>query len=245
LIRRLSVVWPDPAPFRERPEGSPIRLLAISDDRDPALERAQNREALGRIDLIVGCGDLEPDYLGFVADAFVAPLAYIRGNHDAGGAWVAAGDRIPEPLPDAAVRENIGLRLVGLSWPRLGIRGRPDERKAWSQVLPLMAHSVIGRNGPLLVLSHSPPRGVGDAPDDPFHTGFSAYRWVADHLHPPLWLHGHTPAGGLEAWHVSVGGTTFANVTPAVVVELQPPGTGTADPPDRGEPLRSEAGSRR
>jgi uncharacterized protein len=226
VTRRLSIVWPDRAAFRGRPAGSPIRLLAISDDPDPALERVRNRDAMGPIDLIVGCGDLEPDYLGFVADAFLAPLAYVRGNHDAGGAWAAAGDRIPEPLPDGMIRENVGLRLVGLSWPRLNVRGRPNERRAWSQVLPLVARSVVGIDEPILVLSHAPPRGVGDAPDDPFHTGFGAYLWVAEHLHPPLWLHGHTPAGGLPAWQVSRGGTTFANVTPAVIVELQPPPDG-------------------
>jgi hypothetical protein len=223
VTRRLSLTWPDAAPFRARPDGLPIRLLALSDERDPALERVQNREALGPIDLIAGCGDLEPDYLSFVADAFVAPLAYVRGNHDAGGAWAAAGDRIPEVLPDGVVRKSIGLRLVGFSWPRLGVRGRPRERTAWSQVLPLLVRSLGPRGEPILVLSHAPPRGVGDAPDDPFHTGFDAYRWVADHLHPPLWLHGHTPAGGLPAWHLSEGGTTFANVTPAVIVELHPP----------------------
>jgi hypothetical protein len=223
LTRRLSLVWPDPAPFRGRPHGSPIRLLAISDDRDPALEQAPNRQALGKVDLIAGCGDLDPDYLAFVADAFVAPLVYVRGNHDAGAAWGAAGDRLPEPLPNGVVRENLGVRMLGLSWPRLGIRGRPDERTAWWQVLPVAARSLIGRKSPILVLSHAPPRGVGDAPEDPFHTGFSAYRWVADRLQPPLWLHGHTPAGGPRAWRVSEGATTFANVTPALLVELQAP----------------------
>jgi hypothetical protein len=223
VTRRLSLTWPDEAAFRDRPGWSPIRLLALSDERDPALERVENRTGLGTIDLILGCGDLEPDYLAFVADAFVAPLAYVRGNHDAGGHWAEAHDRIPDVLPNAVVRKNLGLRLVGLSWPRLGVRGRPDERTAWSQIIPLLPRALVGNGGPILVLSHAPPRGVGDSPDDPFHTGFAAYRWVADNLHPPLWLHGHTPAGGLEAWQLSRGGTTFANVTPAVVVELQPP----------------------
>jgi hypothetical protein len=235
VTRRLSLVWPDAAPFRNRPEGSPIRLLAISDDRDPALEEATNRESLGPIDLIAGCGDLDPDYLGFVADALVAPLVYVRGNHDAGGAWAAAHDRLPEPLPDAAVRDNLGLRVLGFSWPRLGVRGRPDERIAWWQVLPLAGEALIGRRRPVLVLSHAPPRGVGDEPHDPFHMGFAAYRWVADRLQPPLWLHGHTPAGGLENWRVSEGPTTYANVTPSVVVELLRPGSPRAKAAPRSD----------
>ena len=51
MIRRLRVVWPDPTPFRER-GGRPIRWLAVSDDEDPALGYAVNREALGRLDAI-------------------------------------------------------------------------------------------------------------------------------------------------------------------------------------------------
>ncbi|MEA2612025.1 MAG: hypothetical protein QOG32_1751, partial [Chloroflexota bacterium] len=69
MTRRLSVVWPDVRPFEGR-HGAPIRLLAVSDVIDPALEHAVNRETIGRIDAVIGCGDLEPDYLGFLADAF-------------------------------------------------------------------------------------------------------------------------------------------------------------------------------
>ncbi len=72
MTRRLSVEWPDQRPFAKR-HGEPIRLLAVSDAVDPALEHAINREALGRLDAIVGCGDLEPTYLGFLGDAFGVP----------------------------------------------------------------------------------------------------------------------------------------------------------------------------
>ena len=46
-----------------------------------------NREQIGRVDAIVGCGDLEPGYLGFLGDAFGVRVAYVRGNHDRGGHW--------------------------------------------------------------------------------------------------------------------------------------------------------------
>ena len=71
MTRRLTVVWPDREPFAAR-DGAPIRLLAVSDAPDPALDHAVNREAIGRVDAIVGCGDLEPGYLGFLGDAFGA-----------------------------------------------------------------------------------------------------------------------------------------------------------------------------
>jgi hypothetical protein len=231
VTRHLSVPWPDPAPFRERAAGTAIRLLAVSDVPDPALEHAENRQRLGPVDLVVGAGDLEPDYLGFLADAFVAPLAYVRGNHDAGAAWTAESTgphgRLPHPLPDSRVRENAGLDFVGLSWPSLGVRGRAPEGAAWRQVLPLAVRALRNGRRPLIVVSHVPPRGAGDTPEDPFHRGFAAYRWIAEHLRPRLWLHGHThPAAQTQPWQSRVAETTVINVTGAVLIELSPAAKG-------------------
>ena len=53
MTRTLTVVWPDPKAFEGR-GGAPIRLLAVSDDVDPALDYAINRDKIGRVDAIVG-----------------------------------------------------------------------------------------------------------------------------------------------------------------------------------------------
>ena len=89
MIHRHSLVWPDARPFSAR-DGRPIRILAVSDEVDPALRHPANREAVGPIDAILGCGDLEPSELAFLADAFYAPLAFVRGNHDVGIGWRSA-----------------------------------------------------------------------------------------------------------------------------------------------------------
>ncbi|HEY6057971.1 MAG TPA: hypothetical protein VIV06_08060, partial [Candidatus Limnocylindrales bacterium] len=88
MTRRLRLAWPDERPF-ERLGRSTIRILALSDEADPTLEDARNRAGLGPIDLVVGCGDLKPDRLAFAADSLHAPLAFVRGNHDAGEGWEA------------------------------------------------------------------------------------------------------------------------------------------------------------
>ena len=116
MTRRLTVTWPDASPFDER-AGTPIRLLAVSDDVDPALEHAVNRDALGRIDAIVGCGDLEPSYLGFLADAFHTELAFVRGNHDRGGRWVESSAHAPEPLVSGRIIDIDGITVVPFEWP--------------------------------------------------------------------------------------------------------------------------------
>ena len=52
--------------------------------------RRRTATGAGPIDLVLGAGDLEPSYLGFLADAFGVPLLYVRGNHDVGVNWADA-----------------------------------------------------------------------------------------------------------------------------------------------------------
>ncbi len=235
MIRRLGVSWPDRSLFRDSRDT--LRLLAVSDVDDPALYEARNREELGRVDLILGCGDLEPDYLAFLGDAFPVPLLYVRGNHDFGAAWEAGSDRAPEAVGPGCVHGCEGLRVAGLPWPG----GRAEDRgldaiAAWRQAAKVVLAARRSGDGPLVVISHVPPRGIGDDESDHYHTGFSAYRRLAEHLRPPLWLHGHTPLAAQVPWHTRVGPTTFVNVTGAVLVELTPPidssatATGTITP---------------
>jgi hypothetical protein len=222
VIRRLEVVWPDARPFRER-GGRPLRLLATSDEFDPALEERENRESLGSIDLVVGCGDLSPDRLCFIADAFHAPLVYVRGNHDRGDRWPDLG-ALPAPSGGLDRRSLQGLPLLALPWPGRAIgAARRDEPAAWRQALRPTAAAIVRRTGPCLVFSHVPPRDLGDTPSDPYHRGFGAYRFVLDRLAPPLWLHGHTAMAASADWRVQRGPCTVVNVTGAVLVELVPP----------------------
>jgi hypothetical protein len=222
------VEWPDPKAFTAR-GGSPIRLLAVSDAPDPALEHEVNRQALGQLDGIVGCGDLEPSYLGFLADAFHVPVAFVRGNHDRGGQWRAVSPEAPAPMRSGRLTALGDVTIAPFSWPGLGSDhvALRDERRAWWDVFRaargLFVRWLLGERGPVLIVSHAPPRGVGDAASDPYHLGYSAYRWLLDRLRPPLWLHGHTTIAAVKDWRDAHGPTTVANVTGAVVVELVPP----------------------
>ena len=222
MTRHVSFQWPDPAPFRGR-GGAPIRLLAVSDVLDPTLVDKRNREAVGTIDLIVGCGDLDCHDLSFIADGFNAPLVYVHGNHDADERWASYGKFCPQAIQSTAVQKHAGLSIAGLSWP--GARGKSatrSERLAWNQSLRLAVRR-LGRTGPLIVISHVPPFGAGDVPDGDYHRGFRGYRWLMDRVAPPLWLHGHTPLAGTTDWRIQVGSTTLINATGAVVIELLPP----------------------
>lgn len=229
MTDRLVLPWPDPEPFRER-DGSPIRILAVSDESDPALDAEGTRTGTGPLDMIVGCGDLEPPYLAFLADAFGVPLHYVRGNHDVGASW---GDSeravLPEPLPDGRIVDEMGVRLLPFSGsPRYAPHGRAGVEQQvsafamWRRVLGAWPRAS-GR-APVLLVTHAAPRGLNDAPDQA-HRGFAAFRWLLDRLAPPLWLHGHTALvrRGIDARTVRHDRTLVVNVTGATLVELMPP----------------------
>ena len=228
MTRQLTVVWPDPHAFEGR-NGAPIRLLAVSDAPDPALDHAVNRAAIGHIDAIVGCGDLEPAYLGFLADAFHVPVAFVRGNHDRGGQWRESAAEVPTPLKSGCLAQVGGVTVAPFSWPGVASDDAAlrNERGAWWDVFRAARQLFVRRlrhgDTPILVMSHAPPRGVGDAASDPYHLGYAAYRWLLDRFRPPLWLHGHTTPASVKDWRDTSGSSTVANVTGSVVVELVPP----------------------
>lgn len=226
MTDRLRVVWPDPAPFVDR-GGEPIRILAVSDEPDPALDSEATRHGLGRIDLIIGAGDLQPDYLSFVSDAFHAPLRYVRGNHDVGLAWShTRRELLPDPMPDGAIVEEMGIRILGFSGsPRYNQRAmQVSAAGMWWQVLTSWPRATRAR--PVLVVTHAPPRGLNDDRDRA-HRGFRSFRWLIDRLEPPLWLHGHTALvrRGIDARCERHRGTLLYNCTGATLVELLPPGS--------------------
>ncbi len=224
MTDRLSVRWPDPAPFARR-DGRPIRILAISDEPDPSLDSARTREAVGPLDFIVGAGDLQPEYLVFVADAFGVPMHFVRGNHDIGAAWGHSERRhLPEPMQDGRIVAEDGIRLLGFSGsPRYNERGmQVSSLGMWLTVIWAWMRTL--RTRPLLVVTHAPPRGVNDD-HDLAHLGFTSFRWLARRLTAPLWLHGHTALvrRGIDDRSATLGDTLFYNCTGATLVELLPP----------------------
>ncbi len=224
MTDRLRVTWPDDAPFRER-DGRPIRILAVSDEPDQTLDSAATRDGLGEVDFIIGAGDLQPEYLSFVSDAFHAPLRYIRGNHDVGSAWThTERTLLPEPMTDGTLVSEAGIALIGFS-------GSPTYNRRNMQVssIGMWGRVLLGwwrarAHGPLIVVTHAPPRDINDD-DDLAHRGFTAYRWLVDRLRPPLWLHGHTALvrRGIDDRSASHAGTLFYNCTGATLIELHPP----------------------
>ena len=60
-----------------------MKILAIADMESPALWDYFEPGRLKGIDVILACGDLNPQYLSFLATFFSGPVLYVHGNHDA------------------------------------------------------------------------------------------------------------------------------------------------------------------
>jgi Icc-related predicted phosphoesterase len=162
-----------------------VRVLALA-DKPPPLDPALMAEQMG-VDAVVCLGDLDR--------AWIEPLAHLRlprfgvhGNHDE-----------PGLLGEVEVIDLQGKRtsLCGLTFAgfegcvRYGAGGpfHYTQRQAAKLARKLPAADVL--------LTHCPPRGVNDDPDDPAHVGFEGLLdWVRAHR-PRHLLHGHThPIGG-------------------------------------------------
>ena len=108
-----------------------VLVLAVSDEVDNALyaDVGAVREAR----LIVACGDLPFDYLGYLMNALDVPLVFVPGNHDPdvsgyrtsrAGLTLQAGLPVRPPWPagavnaDRAVVDVADLRVAGLGGSR-------------------------------------------------------------------------------------------------------------------------------
>jgi hypothetical protein len=195
-------------------------------------------------DLILACGDLPFEYLGYLMNALDVPLVFVPGNHDPdlsgyrvsrAGLTLRAGLPARPPWPDGAISADgrvvdvAGLRIAGLGGSR---RYRPgpnqySDRQQARRARRLAARIRLRRPRRTrahrldVLLTHAPPRGVGDGPD-PVHQGFPALNVLARRLQPPLLLHGHVdpdPAGRRDH---RLGRTLVRNATGWQLFDLDP-----------------------
>lgn len=226
MITRLTVAVPD----RDRPA---VRLLAVSDEIEPSLWEHLDRDAVGKLDLLVSCGDLPPDYLCYLEGVLRAPLLYVTGNHDLDDAWKHEARRLlpaRESTPELTTAAGLDVALI--DWPgQSKARTRSQERIAWANAVRVWVGAALRRRGPAIVVSHVAPHETED-PRDVYHRSFRAYGWLARQLRPPLWLHGHTTAASDPHRVTLIGPTTCVNVTGAYLIDLVPApgGTRTAEP---------------
>jgi Icc-related predicted phosphoesterase len=180
-----------------------MRVLALADEA-PAFVASD-------VDAVLWVGDLEPAWVEPIRGLDVPKLG-VHGNHDALGVLAEFG------VVDVHLRvERLGeLTVVGLQGSpryRPGARYQMTQEEAERIVAALPSADVL--------ITHAPPLGVNDEPDDPAHTGFAALVGWVERVRPRWLLHGHTHPRAVGAT-TRMGETRVVHVHGATVVELDP-----------------------
>ncbi|MBL0714874.1 MAG: metallophosphoesterase [Desulfosarcina sp.] len=165
-----------------------MRILTVSDVVVPRLYPEVDKDHFGRIDLLLGCGDLPPEYLTFLTHTFNVPLFYVKGNHD-----IRYAGRPPQGCRN--IHERVvthgGLKFMGLEGS-MWYNGGPHQytEKQMTRMIRRMRPVIWWRGGGDVVVTHAPPRGIHDG-TDLCHRGFDSYRGLIQKYHPAHFIHGH------------------------------------------------------
>ena len=169
-----------------------MRILSVSDYVVPALFDNFEVGQFPKIDLILSCGDLPPEYLSKLNNLFNAPLYYVRGNHD-----IRYDSKPLDGCIDlnARIVQYQGIKLLGLEGSRW-YNGGPHqytEKEMWKTIRRLRPRFWWQNKGLEIIITHAPPRYIHDA-EDLCHRGFKSFRWLIDRYSPNYFIHGHIHA---------------------------------------------------
>jgi uncharacterized protein len=139
------------------------------------------------VDAVLCLGDLDRGWIESLASLDIPRLG-VHGNHD------------PEGLLRELEVEDLQLRrtaLGGLTF--CGFEGCVQYARGAVHQYTQRQGSRLARRLPAadILLTHCPPLGINDDPDDPAHIGWEGLREWVDRHRPRHLLHGHThPIGG-------------------------------------------------
>ena len=229
----------------------PTKILAVSDQIDPRIHSASLRVREPDIGIVFGCGDIPARYLEFLADALDRPVYFVYGNHLEEVTRRGLQGKRYEPMGC----EDIGGRVVKDPATGLiiaGIPGSPkysdDNAQQYSEteirlMLLRMAPRLLWnrlRHGRALdvLVTHSPPRDVGDRDDVP-HRGFKTLRTFLRLAKPRYQFHGHIHIyDRTQPTECEFAETTVVNVYPFKIMEIDLPsadgGGDAGGRPERG-----------
>lgn len=214
-----------------------MKILCIADEELTIFWDSYVPGRLKEYDLILSSGDLKAAYLSFIVTMARAPLMYVHGNHDTGYAVTE-----PEGCDsiDGQIVEYRGLRILGLGgclWYRPGAHQYSE--KEMRKRIRKLRWQIAKYGGVDIIVTHAPPRGVGDG-EDRAHQGFESFLELMDAYRPRYLLHGHV--------HLSYGrdrtrereyhDTKVINVCEKYVLEIPDGEIGTWKKPNLIERVR-------
>jgi Icc-related predicted phosphoesterase len=200
-----------------------MKILAVSDQRlSHMLNPDFLRQNYADIAAVVSCGDMDADYINFIATILSVPLLYVRGNHDT--------NYTPEKPGGIDLHRQVevikGVVFVGLEGSIRYNRGEPQysQLDMYLQVLALLPGMLLRRLftgfGADVLVTHSPPRFIHDL-EDRAHRGFRALRLLMWLARPRYLIHGHVDVYDQRIVRETLfAGTRVININPSKVIEI-------------------------
>ena len=215
-----------------------MRALVISDKVEPILYSAGINRHVGKLDLVISCGDLPHYYVEYVMTMTGRPTYFVHGNHareveyhSRGGPdeWRAVSEPMGATNLHARTERAGTLLLAGLEGS-IRYNSAPSYQYTNSEMMFIilrMAPRLIfnrlryGRYLDVLV-AHSPPWGIHDQPDLP-HQGFKSFLTFMRWFRPRYLLHGHIHLYRRDVvTQTRYHDTEVINVYPYRIMELEP-----------------------
>lgn len=167
-----------------------MKILAIADHESKYYWDFYEKEKLEDIDLIISCGDLDKNYLEFLATFSNVPVLYVHGNHD------QKYDQNP-PGGCTCIEDDIfvynGVRILGLGGSMKYSMGEVTHQYTEVEMIGRIIKiglKILFHKGFDILVTHAPASGINDGTDLP-HRGFKSFIALLDQHKPKFFLHGH------------------------------------------------------
>lgn len=196
-----------------------MKILLISDVEEPALWDYYRPGRLAEYDMILSAGDLKAEYLSFLVTMANVPVLYVHGNHN------TSYDRFPPEGCDCVEDKLVtckGLRILGLGGSAVYSGGNHQyTERQMARRIRRLNRAVRKAGGVDIVLTHCPPKGLGDA-EDYAHRGFEAFLPMLDKWKPKALVHGHVHIAYGIPRELSYNGTRIINASGRFTLEMEP-----------------------
>lgn len=195
-----------------------MKILVIADEESRSLWDFWDKSKTDGIDLILSCGDLNSEYLSFLATMTNADVLYVHGNHDENYL-----QKSPEGCicVDDKIINYKGIRIFGLGGSmKYGNGHFQFTEKEMQRRIGKRRLSLLKNKGFDILLTHAPAGNINDM-DDLTHKGFECFNKLIRKYNPKFFIHGHVHRtyGNFRRTQ-TVGETTIINAYEKYIIEI-------------------------
>ncbi|MCM1314125.1 MAG: metallophosphoesterase family protein [Muribaculaceae bacterium] len=195
-----------------------MKILVIADVESRSLWDFWDKSKTDGIDLILSCGDLNAEYLSFLATMANVDVLYVHGNHD--GSYLKKAPEGCICIDDKIINYN-GIKIFGLGGSiRYGNGNFQYTEKEMKCRIRRRRLSLLKNRGFDILLTHSPARNLNDM-EDYAHRGFKCFNTLIEKYQPEFFIHGHVHRNYGNFTRIQkVGETTVINAFEKYIIEI-------------------------